>query len=291
MTRLRSAAILLAFVANTVLTFLSITGVYGHTNAELSKKYQSLATPAGWAFAIWGVIFSTEACFAVAQCVPAVAKLDEVQKGGPWFAAASVFQAGWSVAFGFERIYLAQVLILLILVSLWRANAALKAVADNAPPGWGRYLVCYLPLSVHFGWLTAASVVSINLTLVATYPSAHTALLAVAVASLTAVLLPALLLPAASPTGTDGGFGLTIAWALAGVAAQLKAPLDKAPTADPIPDWCPEFVTSGLSLVAAALACAAVVSVAARALGGGAARRGGRAAEPSLSDALIFAKP
>lgn len=285
---LRSGAVLLAFVVNTVLTFMSQTGVYGHTNAELSRKYQSLATPAGWAFAIWGIIFTLETCFAIAQCFPSVAKFEEVQKLGPWFAAACLFQAGWSVAFGFERIYLAQALILLILASLWRTSESLRSVAAAAPPSWGRYFLCYLPFTVHFGWLTAASVVSINLTLVSALPSAHTLLLAVSVASLTAVLLPVLLLPSSSPAGSDGGFGLTVAWALGGVSAQLKQPLDKAPTADPITDWCPPFVTSALSLVAAGLAVVAVVSVAARAVHS-AARRS--STESSLSDALMAAKP
>lgn len=267
MARLFNLVILLAFVANTVFTFLSQFGAYGHTNAELSKKYQSLATPIGWAFSIWGIIFSAEAIFAVAQLLPALRDADEVNRAGPWFCAACVFQAGWSVAFGYERIYLSQALILLILLALWRTNAALQSVARSAPPSWSRYLLCYLPFSIHFGWLTAASAVSVNLTIVYIAPTAHATLLAVAIASLTAVFLPTLSNPATSTSGgSDAGYALTVGWALAGVAAQLQTPLDGAPAADPIKGWCAPYVTTALSAVAATLAAAVALSVLLRAL-------------------------
>jgi len=267
--RVLNAVILASFITNTVLTFLSITGAYGHTNAELSAKYQSLATPAGWAFAVWSVIFTSETVYAVAQCLPALRDADEVKRAGPWFSAACLFQGAWSVAFGHELICLSQALILGILLSLWRANAALQAVtrASESPPSWGRYALLHLPLTIHFGWLTAASAVSINLTLVFAMPKAHVALLTTAIATLTAVLLPALSNPATTSSGgSDAGYALTVAWALAGVASQNRAPLDDAPLADPIKGWCPELVTDSLAAVAATLSAVIVASVLVRAL-------------------------
>ncbi|KAL1530642.1 hypothetical protein AB1Y20_001542 [Prymnesium parvum] len=252
--RVLNCAIFLAFIVNTVLTFLSNTGAYGHTNSELSKKYQTLATPAGWAFSIWGVIFSLQGIYAVAQLLPSFRDADEVTRAGPWFAAACIFQAAWSVTFGHECIVAAQVLILSILVSLWRTNFVLNTVAKATPPTFGRYFLLYLPFSIHFGWLTAASVVSTNLTLVAYAPSAHVTLLAVAIASLTVVFLPAF-------SGSDSAYALTVAWALTAVFAQLQSPKDDAPAADPIKSWCPPLVTESLSIVALTLAFAVIASV------------------------------
>lgn len=265
---LLNVAILGAFVLNVSLTALSITGVYGHTNDELSRKYQSLVTPAGWAFAIWGIIFSSEAVYAVVQLLPAFRGSAEVQQAGPWFIVACCFQAGWNVAFGSEALILSQVLMLLILASLWRMNVRLLdvATASPAPPSWSRYLLCYLPFTVHFGWLTAASLVSTNLTLVAFAPHSHVALLTVAVISLTVLFLPGIVNPATAREGSDPGYALTTAWALAGVAFQLRSPMAGAPAKDPIPSWCPPLVTEALSIVAAALSAATIAAVAARAL-------------------------
>ena len=55
------------YVLNVVVTYLSMTGIFGPTNSDLSQKYQTLVTPAGWAFSIWGAIFILEGIFVVVQ--------------------------------------------------------------------------------------------------------------------------------------------------------------------------------------------------------------------------------
>lgn len=238
------ACVLLAFLLNGALTSL-----YSRNNPILSRKYQTLATPAGWAFSIWALIFLSEAVFCVAQLLPQLRGSEEVAKAGPPFAFACLFQAAWSFAFGNEYIYTSQALILLILLALWRTNAALHAISKSSPPSLSHYILLYLPFAVHFGWLTAASIVSLNVSLVAIAPSHHAWLLALAVISLTCAFVAGILAP-------DSTYTLTISWALAGVSSQLKSPLDEAPEADPIKGWCPPFVTEALSGVAIVLACA-----------------------------------
>merc|ERR1711998_602600 len=51
-----------------IVTFISVTGVFGKTNSEVSALYQTLITPAGFTFSIWGLIFTAELLFVVAQC-------------------------------------------------------------------------------------------------------------------------------------------------------------------------------------------------------------------------------
>merc|ERR1712113_1331926 len=217
----------------------------------------SLVTPVGWAFSIWGLIFTLETIYAIAQLLPALRDADEVKRAGPWFVAACLFQACWSVAFGYEQIYTAQVLILGILQSV---------AHEKGQPSWLHYLLFSLPLTIHFGWLTAASVVSINLTYVYTAPSAHAALLAIAIGSLVVLLMPALSNPITAASGSDAGYALTVAWALAGVATQLASPMPGAPTADPITSWCPPFVSDALATVTAFLSAGIVAVTATRML-------------------------
>ena len=68
-----NVANVLAYVVNTFVTFISMTGIFGLTNGEVSAKYQTIITPAGWAFSIWGIIFTGELAFVVAQCFSSVA--------------------------------------------------------------------------------------------------------------------------------------------------------------------------------------------------------------------------
>ena len=56
--RVQSWLNMLAYLVNLGITYGSLTGAFGATNEELSEKYQSLVTPAGYAFAIWGAIYS-----------------------------------------------------------------------------------------------------------------------------------------------------------------------------------------------------------------------------------------
>ena len=48
---------MLAYVLNVVVTYgIGVGGIFDlPTNDELSAKYQTLVTPVGWGFAIWGL--------------------------------------------------------------------------------------------------------------------------------------------------------------------------------------------------------------------------------------------
>ena len=48
---------LVAYLVNILITYgIGVAGIFNFpTNGELSIKYQTLVTPVGWAFSIWGV--------------------------------------------------------------------------------------------------------------------------------------------------------------------------------------------------------------------------------------------
>merc|ERR1719313_124544 len=73
-----------AYVLNTIVTYVSLTGIFGKTNTELSAKYETLVTPSGWAFSIWGPIFIREGIFVVAQLFPRFRKSEVVHRMSPW---------------------------------------------------------------------------------------------------------------------------------------------------------------------------------------------------------------
>lgn len=257
--KLLNIGIVLAYIVNAAFTFASSILPGAASNKVVSQQFQSLASPAGYTFSIWGIIFSLEAAFAVAQLLPSFRETEEVVKAGPWFAAGCVLQGIWSVAFAYEHVNVAAGLLALIAASLWKTTAVLvevRARADTRPTAL-HYVLLYLPFSIHSGWVAAAGVLGVNLALVSAAPHAHIELLSTAIASLVLVFLAGLLTPSGK---ADPAYALTIAWALAGIGAQLKTPIAGAPDADPIPAWCPALVTEALSAVAYALACGVVVA-------------------------------
>ena len=157
--RVQSWINMLAYLANVSITYGSLTGAFGATNEELSEKYQTLVTPAGYAFAIWGPIFIWEGIFAVAQMFPSFSTSPVVDTVTPWWICACCFQVAWTLFFAQEVIPGSLICMLGILVSL----LTLILRTDYLPEiSIKEYFLLRAPFSLHCGWIIAASAVNIN---------------------------------------------------------------------------------------------------------------------------------
>lgn len=172
---------LAAFAVNTFVTFVSNTGLWGKTNKEVSEAYPTLVTPQGWAFSIWGLIFLIEGIFTAVQCWPSQRSANYLRKITPWWVAAQLFQCAWSFAFANEVVWLAAVFIIGIWLCLGviavyyatkpsftreeRQERQFKTIGGRAVhPFVGDllwWLVYRLGFSVHFAWVSAASLINI----------------------------------------------------------------------------------------------------------------------------------
>lgn len=209
---------LCALIVNTVITYTSLTGVFGKTNTELSTKYQTLVTPAGWAFSIWGPIFIWETIFVVAQFFPRFRRSEVVLRMSPWWWALCGFQCCWTFAFAQDQVTLALIFMLLILSSLlgvaWSTDGLNLSIAE--------YLLLRAPLSLQLGWIICAAAVNINVQADALKASQST-LLAVAVLTYAAVVSSSVAF-ALVPCSPDPVVSLVAAWAFMGIYSELGNP-------------------------------------------------------------------
>lgn len=206
-----------AYMANLVVTYISLTGIFGGTNADLSKKYQTLVTPAGWAFAIWGPIFIWEAVFAVSQMLPSLRGSPVVKSVAPGWALSCLFQVCWTVVFAQEQNIAAMICMVGILGSL--VLACQSADWGSYPRNKLEFWLLRAPLSLHLGWLLCATAVSVNV--VACSRLAGPGLtLGLAVASL-AVLAAAVAMFSTAVRKPDAFPGFVAAWALAAINSEL----------------------------------------------------------------------
>ena len=86
-----------AFAVNVVFTYgIGVLGIGNlPNNNEVSEKYQTLVTPAGWAFAIWALIFIMQFVFVVVQLLPKYSSSPLVLTGVRyWYVFTCLFQAG-----------------------------------------------------------------------------------------------------------------------------------------------------------------------------------------------------
>ena len=223
----------IAYVANVGVTYgVGLSGLFP-TNAELSEKYQTLVTPAGYAFSIWGLVFLSQLVWVVLQLLlPSFRNNDLVRKGvGYWYVATCVAQCAWSIAFSQEWILASFVAMVSILVSLVmiliKSSSSVKAASEQQTESsvasfWG----FQFPFQIHCGWIWAASLVNANVVLVAEDFSASYLFMS-ALASLGAVAMVALFYTWRQTYVIP----LVLAWASTGIYVELMQPQESITTA------------------------------------------------------------
>jgi benzodiazapine receptor len=180
--KLRQFLVVFSIISLIVMNYLSNTGAFGgRTNANISDKYHTLITPAGYAFSIWGIIFLGLLVFAIFQALPAQRTNPRFRSIGWWVILNAFCNAIWSPLFNNERIGLALIVILVMLFSLvvieqqllerrhesllpTDPDATLPESAASPAETW----IARIPFSIYFGWLTVATILNVAVYLKAT---------------------------------------------------------------------------------------------------------------------------
>ncbi len=128
---------------------------------EISAKYDTLLTPAGYAFGIWGLIYLGLIIFAVYQLWDLVKKninTDFVLKIGWWFIIANLANAAWIFAFTSNQIGLSLILICIIFFALLKIVLNINMERWDAPVPIIAFI--WWPFSFYFGWINVALMVN-----------------------------------------------------------------------------------------------------------------------------------
>jgi hypothetical protein len=131
--------------------------IAGRTPASVSDMFPTLFTPAGFTFAIWGIIYLLLISYAIYQLSFWQAEAPVyVQKVGYWFMLSCMGNAGWLFAFHHLQIEWSMLLMLILLGSLLKIYLRLNIGRSDAKPA-ERWLG-HLPFSVYLGWITVATI-------------------------------------------------------------------------------------------------------------------------------------
>lgn len=132
----------------------------GQTTGEISAKYPSLFTPAGYVFSIWGLIYLGLAAFVVWQALPAQRSNQRLADIRIPFLASCACNAIWIFMWHYDLLFMSLVLMLGILVSLIQIYRKLNIGLSDAPAA-ERWIV-NLPFSIYAGWITVATIANIS---------------------------------------------------------------------------------------------------------------------------------
>lgn len=198
---------------------------WGQSPAEFSADGDSTLQVAGYAFAIWGLIYLWLLVYAVRQVLPQTGESLLIHRLG-WPSVAALLGIGWWViAAAFDREAATVVLIFASLAALLvplLANAgAIRALGrldrDRLMTVW--------PLALLAGWLTVAA--PLNLITVATGNDALPGMLSPTVWAILAIVIVAAVALGVTQRLRTLAYGLPIAWGLLGAftAEQARNPM------------------------------------------------------------------
>ncbi|CAM9203416.1 unnamed protein product, partial [Laminaria digitata] len=181
--------------------------------------------PAGWAFAIWGPIILGETALAVYQTLP----LDSVSAAAgwlsalsPWLAAAFLHQSCWCLSFRkWARdgglLWFPALLLGGTAVCLGGAHHVLRGALAAGSMSTLQYALVHLPVSLHFGWVSCATLVNFNNYIALLPRFSDNSKLRFSLGSIAAAV--SLAVAVTGKTG-DPVYAGVVAWALSAVASE-----------------------------------------------------------------------
>lgn len=212
-------SVVLALTVNILASTLPLNG---QNTGEISDRFQVYFVPAGYVFAIWGVIYIGWIAFTVYQFLPAQKENMRLQNLGYLFALSGVFNAAWLFCWHYNQFGLSVLVMLALLATL--IGSYLKLDVGRAPASATERWCVDLPFSLYLGWISVATVANVTSYLYSInwsgfgIPAQAWAAIMIAVASLLGLLM--------ALTRRDSGYLFVLVWSFAGIALkQAEFPL------------------------------------------------------------------
>ena len=234
-------------VAVSVLVTLVVNGLAnalplnGQNTGQISDRFNVYFVPAGYVFAIWGVIYLGLVAYAIYQALPSQRENPRLRTTGWWIVLGGLANSAWIFLWHYNQFPLTLVAMLTLLGTLIVTYLRL-GIGRQAVPVGERWAV-HLPFSIYLGWITVATVANVSDVLYflnwdgwGIAPEIWMSIVLAAVLALAVIM---------NFTRRDVAYAAVLLWALAGISVkQAGVP------AVVIPTWI-TFGLVALTLVAA----------------------------------------
>jgi len=219
-TKLLQITNIVGFAAVVIVNILAnALPINGKTTAELSDSYPNLFVPAGYVFAIWGVIYILLLAFTVYQASAKRRGAQFLGRIGWLFGISCAANVVWIFLWHYELVFPSLIAMFALLGSL--ILIYLRLDIGRGSPSREERLYVHLPFSVYLGWITVAPIANVVAFLVNINWDGFglgevtwtVAIIAVAVV-LTLLNIQ---------TRGDVGYTLVIIWALGGIVVKQMA--------------------------------------------------------------------
>jgi len=160
--KIRQILVPVATIGVIFVNYLAGTGRINNVTPEvISDKYPTFITPAGYAFAIWSLIYLGMIAFSIYQLLPSQADNPRFRAIRTVYILNCVANCAWIYLWHYEQIIAALGVIFLLLATLVYINLKLQNT-ETAAEAW----LSKIPFSIYFGWVTVASILNATIALV-----------------------------------------------------------------------------------------------------------------------------
>jgi translocator protein len=143
-----------------VFNWLASTGVLGGiSTGAVSDKYETLITPVGIAFSIWGLIYFGLILFTLVQAT--ASNRETLRPIRLLYLGTCVANSLWLYLWSLEMMVACLIVIVLLLAMLAAINIRLQNVGSTR-----LYWLVSAPFGLYFGWVTAATILNATIALV-----------------------------------------------------------------------------------------------------------------------------
>lgn len=210
--KLQPILVIIATVGMIIFNYFAATGTLGGVRTDVvSNANQTVITPAGYAFAIWSLIYTGCLAFSLYQILPSqINRFRAIRRA---YIVSCVANCAWLYFWSQEMVGVCLAIILILLGSLVFINSKLITTETT-----GEYWFAKVPFGIYFGWVTAATILNATIwlvTLKVTLPDSLTMLVGAGL-MLTAAALGVLI----RMKMLNYFYPLAIAWALTAIAVK-----------------------------------------------------------------------
>jgi hypothetical protein len=229
---------LAVIIALTVNILASALPLNGQNTGAISDMFHIFFVPAGYVFAIWGIIYIGWIAFTVYQFLPAQKENPRLRRLGWLFAISCLFNAAWLFCWHYN-VFGLSVIVMLTLLTLLIASYLKLNVGRTRVSSTEKWTVD-IPFSVYLGWISVATIANVSDWLYTVnfhgfgLPPQLWAVIMLFVASVVGLLM--------AITRRDSGYLFVFVWAFVGIAVKQAAESMVANSA---------WVAAGLALVLA----------------------------------------
>jgi len=150
-------AALLTIVMNILANALPLNG---QNTGDISDRFRVYFVPAGYVFAIWGLIYIGFIAFAVYQVLPSQRQNTRLRRVGSLFILSCAANIAW-LFFWHYNLFAMTVVVMLVLLALLIAiyvRLGIGLVRTSLAERWA----VDIPFSVYLGWISVATIANIT---------------------------------------------------------------------------------------------------------------------------------